>query len=200
MSKDHKPSDFGRPSGYKSDLEVGETGPNVKSINTSFGSKNHNVYVMRSDHTHEHFFYDPVTQRQGWHGNNYHTKNNHPHVKGGKKMSGEKNEFLERIRVDKETQARLNEVAKNQNHVHNRSNKGTDDGGRERGDEGPGTLGREAGNKGANATSGHSTQGSEGHNDSGGHGGNAGDGGGGHTGNSGGHGAGCTGGCGHGGK
>lgn len=35
MSKDHKPSDFARPSGYKSDLEVGETGPDVKSINTS---------------------------------------------------------------------------------------------------------------------------------------------------------------------
>lgn len=53
MSKDHIPSDFGRPSGYKSDLEIAETGSKVKSINTSFGSKNHNAYIMRTDKTHE---------------------------------------------------------------------------------------------------------------------------------------------------
>lgn len=63
MSKDHIPSDFGRPSGYKSDLEVAETGQMVKSINTSFGSKNHNAYIMRKDSTHEHFYYNPKIRK-----------------------------------------------------------------------------------------------------------------------------------------
>lgn len=71
MSKDHSPGGFDRSNGYKSDIEVAETGPMVKSVNTSFGSKNHNVYVMRTDKTHEHFYYNPQTLKSGWHGNNW---------------------------------------------------------------------------------------------------------------------------------
>lgn len=78
MSKDHVPSDFARESGYKSDLEIAETGPMVKSINTSFGSMNHNAYIMRSDGTHEHFYYSPKDGKSGWHGSSWETHNNHP--------------------------------------------------------------------------------------------------------------------------
>ena len=114
MSKDHSPGTFSRPCGYQSDLEIAESGPMVKSVNTSFGSQNHNSYIMLKDGTHEHFYYDPSTQRSGWHGNNYATRNNHPksQVKsesstdkqGGMKM--ERNEFIERTSQREPSQTR----------------------------------------------------------------------------------------------
>lgn len=78
MSKDHMSSVFARESGYKSNFEVAETSPMVKSVNTSFGSRNHNAYIHRSDGTHEHFFYFPKDARSGWHGHNWETRSNHP--------------------------------------------------------------------------------------------------------------------------
>lgn len=186
MSKDHVPSDFARKSGYKSDLEVAETGPMVKSVNTSFGSKNHNAYIHRSDGTHEHFFYSPKDAKSGWHGHNWETHNNHPQnqskdgtnasPEGGKAM--DRNSFVESIKVDKATIDRCNEVsrnaAKNANTQVGRKN-GTDDGGRERGDTGPASLGRESGNKSGPSNThtstgesqGHSGQVSSGHGESG---------------------------------
>lgn len=150
MSKDHSPGGFDRPSGYKSDLEKSETDPMVKSVNTSFGSANHNVYVMRRDHCHEHFFYDPATQRQGWHGHAFETKNNHPPAlareNGGKTME-ERNAFLESLRVDKATIQRTNEVGRS--HGNATRSARPDDGGRERGDDT--RFGREPGLKGAPA-------------------------------------------------
>lgn len=220
MSKDHSPGDFGRPSGYKSDLEVAETQSSTKSVNTSFGSKNHNAYIMRADGTHEHFFYSPKDGRSGWHGANYETRSNHPRLKtneqpdkkGAKTM--DKNSFVESLKVDKATVDRCNTVS--QNHaktVNTQSAKKSsiDDGGRDRGDSGPASLGREAGNKvgapnsrsssdGGHGTSSSNTtshnssagqgsggQGAGGHGSAGGHSG-AGGGQGGHGGSGGGHG------------
>lgn len=186
MSKDHAPSDFARKSGYKSDLEFAETSPMVKSVNTSFGSKNHNAYIHRSDGTHEHFFYSPKDAKSGWHGYNWETHNNHPQnqskdntnasPEGGKAM--DRNSFVESIKVDKATIDRCNEVShnavKNASTQADRQN-GVDDGGRERGDTGPASLGRESGNKGgpsnahnsAGESHGHSGQSSSGHGESG---------------------------------
>lgn len=175
MSKDHSPGDFGRPSGYKSDLEIAETQASTKSVNTSFGSKNHNAYVMRADGTHEHFFYSPKDGRSGWHGSNYPTRNNHPQSKtaehteksGGKTM--DRNSFVESLKVDKATVDRCNAVSQNAAKTVNTQTAkkgGIDNGGRERGDSGPASLGREAGNKvGTPSThsaseSGHGTSGS----------------------------------------
>lgn len=163
MSKDHMPSDFGRPGGYKSDLEIAETSSKVKSINTSFGSKNHNAYIMRTDKTHEHFYYDPQTQKSGWHGNNYETHNNHPqlnieHVnKKGDAIMEKSNSFIESLKADQATIDRCNEVSKNATQKINiptlRSQ--SVDGGRECGDSGPGSLGREFGYKSGESNSGH---------------------------------------------
>lgn len=173
MSKDHVPSDFSRSSGYKSDLERAETGSMVKSINTSFGSKNHNAYIMRSDGTHEHFYYSPKTQKSGWHGHKYPTKNNHPDLQskaeGAKDM--EINSFLESIKADKATLARLNDVSKNaaQNANTQAGKKsGHDGGGRERGDSSnaPLSQGRESGNKAGPAPTSHSAP-SQGHSSNG---------------------------------
>lgn len=205
MSKDHTPSGFDRPSGYQSDLEVAETGPMVKSVNTSFGSKNHNAYIMRTDKTHEHFFYDPLTQKSGWHGSNYETHNNHPqlpastHVQsnGGKNMA-RSNPFIESLKVDQATMDRCNDVSRNAAKNANTQGRNTaaDDGGRERGDNGPGSLGRESGNKSGENANGH-TGANDGHGTSGacvsgqgadGHGAEGGQSSGGHS--SGGHGSG----------
>ena len=207
MSKDHIPSDFARKSGYKSDLEVAETGPMVKSVNTSFGSRNHNAYIHRSDGTHEHFYYSPKDAKSGWHGHNWETRNNHPQVQtksktnpeGGKTM--DKNSFIESIKVDKATVDRCNEVSRNaaKNATTQSGGKsGADHGGRERGDSGPASLGREPGNKDGSfstrsiSSEGHgsSGQGSSGHGE-GGHGSTGGHGTGGQSGSgqgSGGHG------------
>lgn len=156
MGKDHDPSDFSRPSGYKSDLENAETGSLVKSINTSFGSRNHNAYIMRSDGTHEHFYYDPQTQKSGWHGYRYATKNNHPDKnadlksEGGKKM--DRNSFIQSIKASKATINQCNQVSKNwsQNQATQSGKNGKDNGGKERGDSNnaPMSHGREGGNKG----------------------------------------------------
>ena len=170
MSKDHVPSDFSRSSGYKSDLEKAETGPMVKSVNTSFGSKNHNAYIMRSDGTHEHFYYSPKTQKSGWHGHKYPTRNNHPDQQTRTKSEGAKsmdksNNFFKSIKADKATLARLNEVSKNASKNANTktgNKNGTDNGGRERGDTGPLSQGRESGNKGGPVTF-QSQSSSEGH-------------------------------------
>ena len=62
------------------------------------------------------------------------------------KMS-EKNDFLESLKVDQKTQEKLNEVLKNYNNSEKKTAKKADDGGRERGDEGPGKLGRDSGLK-----------------------------------------------------
>lgn len=188
MGKDHTPSGFNRPSGYQSDLEVAETGPMVKSVNTSFGSKNHNAYIMRTDKTHEHFFYDPQTQRSGWHGSNYETRNNHPQLvantnlqtKGGKNME-RSNSFIESLKVDQATINRCNDVSRNAAKNANMQSGKTsgDDGGRDRGDSGPGSLGREPGNKsgegvreheGINGGHGGPSQGAGGHGSCGGQG------------------------------
>ena len=204
MSKDHAPGDFARKNGYRSDLEIAESGPMVKSVNTSFGSKNHNAYVHRTDGTHEHFFYSPKDARSGWHGHNWETRNNHPQspvkestntsTTGGKTM--ERNSFIESLRTDKATIDRCNRVSKT---VAEKSQMATgkrvgDDGGRERGDTGPASLGREAGNKcgPSNARSasgeGHGGQSAQGHGTSGHGGANGGQGAGGQGGPGGGHG------------
>ena len=85
----------------------------------------------------------------------------------GRKAMDERNGFVESIKLDKVTIDRCNEVsrnaAKNANTQSERS--GVDDGGRERGDTGPGSLGRESGNKGGHSSA-SSTPG-EGHGASG---------------------------------
>ena len=169
MSKDHVPSDFGRKNGYKSDLEVAETGPMVKSINTNFANGSHNAYVHRTDGTHEHF-YQSIDGRSGWHGHNWATKNNHPKEsntpdspsKGGKNM--ERNSFVESLKADQATidncTAVSREAARN---AQNQSGKksGSDNGGRERGDDSsaPGHTGRESGNKSGTQSNSHNTTG-----------------------------------------
>lgn len=79
--------------------------------------------------------------------------------KGGKPAM-DKNEFLERIKVDKATIEKTNQVTKNA--AKNMSNQfgkksGQDNGGRERGDIGPLSHGREGGYKGGVASSSHSS-------------------------------------------
>lgn len=161
MSKDHIPSDFARQSGYKSDLENAETGKGVKSINTSFGSKNHNAYIMRTDGTHEHFYYSPKTQKSGWHGANYETKNNHPNRQLQKEGDGKNmktNDFLESIKADKATLDRLNDVSRNAAKITQTQNNSIDNGGRERADSGPMSHGRESGFKGEPAQASQGTE------------------------------------------
>ena len=66
----------------------------------------------------------------------------------------EKNDFLESLKVDKETLAKLDKVSKDyNNNKDTKSAKKNDDGGRERGDEGPGKQGREPGLKSAGKVS-----------------------------------------------
>lgn len=69
-------------------------------------------------------------------------------------MSSKSNSFLESLKVDAKTQAKLAEVSKNYNGKkdNNSSKRGPDEGGRERGDDGPGGLGREAGLKSGTKT------------------------------------------------
>lgn len=117
----------------------------------------------------------------------------------GRKPTVDKNVFLDSIKVDKATMDKINQVSTiATKSMSNQSNKNgrTDNGGRERGDTGPLSLGREAGNKvssaltshntsskwhdsnGQNSSFGHSSEGhtssvghSSGHTGSGGHGG-----------------------------
>lgn len=206
MSKDHIPSAFGRPSGYKSDLEVAETGQMVKSINTSFGSKNHNAYIMRKDSTHEHFYYNPKNQKSGWHGHLYETRNNKipQNVKqNGDNNMQKSNSFLESLKVDQATIDRCNEASKNaaKNNNNHASKNTSNEGGRERGDTGPASHGREGGaykhgdsnssHNGSDSSHSSASNTSSGHNSSGGHGisgqGSGGQGSGGHGSSGGGH-------------
>lgn len=64
-------------------------------------------------------------------------------------MMAPNNSFLESLKVDAETKTKIAEVSKNYHNSpkSNVSKKSADNGGRERGDEGPGTLGRESGFK-----------------------------------------------------
>ncbi len=201
MGKDHTPGGFYRPSGYKSDLEIAESAPTTRSVNTSFGSQNHNAYIMNTDHTHEHFYYDPATQKSGWHGSNYETRNNHPNLQGQpdvKTKEGteteKENRFLEGLKVDQATIDRCNDVSRTaaQSAQTQSAKSMADDGGRERGESGPGSLGRESGNKsgegsGHEGTSGHGTSGQGAEGQGGGGHGSDGQGGGGHGGSGGGH-------------
>ena len=73
--------------------------------------------------------------------------------------------FVESIKADKATIDRCNEVSKNaakNMNTHSGKKGGLDNGGRERGDAGPMSHGRESGNKGDAAPSSHSSSG-EGH-------------------------------------
>lgn len=131
----------------------------------------------------------------------------------GEKTAMQKNEFLESIKADKATISRCNEVSKNAAKSLNSQSGikvGSDNGGRERGDTGPMSHGRESGYKsglassspgsssrdhssnGQGGASGHSNggQSSSGQNSAGGHGsgGQGGNGGHGSSGCSGGHG------------
>lgn len=237
MAKDHVPSGFERPSGYKSDLEIAETGDKAKSINTSFGSKNHNAYIHRVDGTHEHFYYSPKDGKSGWHGYNYPTHNNHPKTNSANRLcekteseekNMDRNSFIESLKVDKTTHEKSNETKNTNTHFEqNRSNtsrernsfveslkvdkttlehsketsanketntyshtskSNTDDGGRDRGDTGPGSQGREAGYKGGLEGHGNAIGSnapslgiSSGHGDAGGSSGDGGHGSGGHS-------------------
>lgn len=67
-------------------------------------------------------------------------------------MANEKNSFLERIRCDQATIDKVNDVSRNSQPPANRSTAAVKDGGRERGDEGPGSLSRESGLKGETST------------------------------------------------
>ena len=178
MSKVHTPSDFSRPSGYKSDLEIAEISPMTKSVNTSFGSENHNAYIMRKDSTHEHFYYNPKNQKSGWHGHLYETRNNK--IPQNVKQNGDKNmpktnSFLESLKVDQATIDRCNDASKNaaKNNSNHSTKSTSNEGGRERGDTGPASQGREGGAyKPGDSNSSHSSAptASAGHNSSGGHG------------------------------
>lgn len=87
----------------------------------------------------------------------------------GENPSMEKNGFLESIKADKATIDRCNEVSKKAaKNMNSQSGKkgGLDNGGRERGDTGPMSHGREGGNKGGSAPAFHSSSG-EGHSSNG---------------------------------
>lgn len=95
--------------------------------------------------------------------------------KGGKSTMG-KNEFLDSIKVDQATIDKTNQISKNAaKNMNNQSGKkgGQDNGGRERGDTGPLSQGRESGNKGGPAPTSQSSSGkgqsSNGQNSSSGH-------------------------------
>lgn len=62
----------------------------------------------------------------------------------------EKNSFRESLRVESETMAKLNNVSKNYSSKKSLTSQTESSGGRERGDEGPGRLGREHGYKSGN--------------------------------------------------
>ena len=88
--------------------------------------------------------------------------------KGGK-TAVERYSFLESIKADKATIDRCNEVSKNaakNMNTHSGKKGGLDNGGRERGDTGPMSHGRESGNKSGAAPSSHPSPG-EGHSSNG---------------------------------
>lgn len=126
----------------------------------------------------------PKTQKSGWHRHNYETRNNHPKLnvehanKKGETTMEKSNSFVESLKVDQATIDRCNEVSKNAAQKANTptSRSQSVDGGRERGDSGPGSLGRESGYKSGESNSGHegnssahssSSNGTSGHSSSG---------------------------------
>lgn len=117
---------------------------------------NPDLYHIESPHenrSHSHEM--PKTQIN----NNMQTHNNAD--KGGK-TAVERYSFLESIKADKATIDRCNEVSKNaakNMNTHSGKKGGLDNGGRERGDTGPMSHGRESGNKGGTAPSSHSSSG-----------------------------------------
>lgn len=131
---------------------------------------NPDLYHIESPHenrSHSHEM--PKTQTN----NNTQTDNNAD--KGGKSTMG-KNEFLDSIKVDQATIDKTNQISKNAaKNMNNQSGKkgGQDNGGRERGDTGPLSQGRESGNKGGPAPTSQSSlgkgQSSNGQNGSSGH-------------------------------
>lgn len=99
------------------------------------------------------------------------TNNNiqtHSNANKGGKQTMTRNEFLDSIKADKATINKTNQVSQNAAKTMNSQSgkKGGLDGGRERGDTGPMSHGREGGNKGGPAPTSHSTSG-EGHSSSG---------------------------------
>lgn len=82
--------------------------------------------------------------------NKPHESPNNNKVKENPKM-GKREDFLERLKVDPETQAKIDQASKN-HHNNNNSSKNTKnhESGRERGDDGPGREGRESGLKSGN--------------------------------------------------
>lgn len=68
------------------------------------------------------------------------------------KMANDRSSFLDRIRCDQETIDKVNEVSKNSQSPAMRSNENNQEGGRERGEDGPGSRGREADLKGENTS------------------------------------------------
>lgn len=93
----------------------------------------------------------------------------HNNADNGGKQAVDRYSFVESIKADKATIDRCNEVSKNAaKNMNNQSGKkgGLDNGGRERGDTGPMSHGRESGNKGGTAPSSHSSSG-EGHSSNG---------------------------------
>lgn len=80
----------------------------------------------------------------------------------GEKSAMERNEFLESIKADKATIDRCNDVSRNAAQKTNTQNSKSisDNGGMERGDSGPGSLGRESGNK-SGGQSGHNSSNAE---------------------------------------
>lgn len=93
----------------------------------------------------------------------------HNNADNGGKQAMDRYSFVESIKADKATIDRCNEVSKNAaKNMNNQSGKkgGLDNGGRERGDTGPMSHGRESGNKGGTAPSSHSSSG-EGHSSNG---------------------------------
>lgn len=155
-----------------------------------FNDRMNNPKMLQIEDEHSnksHEFEMPRTQTN----NNTQTHNNAD--KGGKPAM-DRNAFLESIKADKATIEKTNQVSKNAaKNMSNQSGKkgGQDNGGRERGDTGPLSQGRESGNKGGpaptsqsssgksqssngqNSSSGHSSGGqaaSSGHSSGGGHG------------------------------
>lgn len=137
-----------------------------------FNDRMNNPKILQIEDEHSnksHEFEMPKTQIK----NNTQTHNNAD--KGGKPIM-DRNAFLESIKVDKATIEKTNQVSKNvAKNTSNQSGKkgGQDNGGRERGDTGPLSQGRESGNKGGPAPTSQSSSGkgqsSNGQNGSSGH-------------------------------
>jgi hypothetical protein len=171
----HKPIegkyDFGHKPGHEFWREV-EKAEKEGLTQEQFNNRMNNpdFYQIESPHenrSHSHEM--PKAQTN----NNAQINNN---VNKGEKPTMDRNAFLESVKVDKATIDKTNQVSKNA--AKNMSNQtfkkeGQDNGGRERGDTGPMSHGREGGNKGGPASTSQSSSGkgqsSNGQNSSSGH-------------------------------